>query len=100
MLKAEAMERLLYGCVTWSPSKADYDRLQKVHHQMLLRCLDWRKRKHEGHILSYANALVRTHSECVWTTVRSRRILLAGYVSRMGEEHLPRRGIFGGMFGG
>ena len=41
MLKAEVLETLLYGCVT--SSKADYDRLRKVHHQMLLRCLGWRK---------------------------------------------------------
>ena len=32
MLKAEVLETLLCGCVTWSPSKADYDRLRKVHH--------------------------------------------------------------------
>ena len=66
MLNAEEMETLLYGCVTWSPSKADYDRLRKVHHQMyhqvLLRCLGWRKRKREDHILSYVNVL-RTDSE-------------------------------------
>ena len=37
MLKAEVLEALLYGCVTWSPSKADYGRLRKAHHQMLLR---------------------------------------------------------------
>ena len=60
MLKAEEMETLLSGCATWSPSKADYDRLRKVHHQMLLRCLGWWKRKREHHILSYANALLRT----------------------------------------
>ena len=41
MLKAEVLEMLLYGCVTWSPSKAGYDRLRKVHHQMLLRRLGW-----------------------------------------------------------
>ena len=33
MLKAEVLETLLYGCVTWSPSKADYGRLRKAHHQ-------------------------------------------------------------------
>ena len=54
MLKAEVLETLLYGCVTWSPSKADYGRLRKTHHQMLLRCLGWRKRKREDHVLSYA----------------------------------------------
>ena len=43
MLKAKVIETLLHGCVTWRPSKADYDRLQNVHYQMLLRCLDRRK---------------------------------------------------------
>ena len=36
MLEAEVLETLPYGCVTWSPSKAEYDRLRKVHHQLLL----------------------------------------------------------------
>ena len=70
MLKAEVLETLLYGCVTWSPSKADYDRLRNGHHQMLLRCLGWRKRKREDRILSYANALLRTDSESAETMVR------------------------------
>ena len=52
MLKAKVLETLLYGCVTWSPSKAYYGRLQKAHHQMLLRFLDWRERKRKDHILS------------------------------------------------
>ena len=99
MRKAEVMETLLYGCVTWSPSKADY-RLRKVHHQMLLRYLGWRKRKREDHILSYAHAILRTDSESVETTVRRRRILFAGFVTRMEEERLPRRVMFGEMLGG
>ena len=36
MLKAEVMETLLCGCVTWRPTKADYDRLRKVHYKMFL----------------------------------------------------------------
>ena len=99
MRKAEVMETLLYGCVTWSPSKADY-RLRKVHHQMLLRYLGWQKRKREDHILSYAHAILRTDSESVETTVRRRRILFAGFVTRMEEERLPRRVMFGEMLGG
>ena len=91
---------LLYGCVTWSPSKADYGRLRKVHHQMLLRCLGWRKRKREGHIWSYANALLRTDSESVETTVRRRRVLFTGFVARMREERLPRKVMFGEILGG
>ena len=92
------METLLYGCVTWNPSKADYDRLRNVHHQMLLRCLGWRKRKREDHILSKANAFLRTDSESVETTLRRRRISF-GFVARMGEERLPRRAMFGEMLG-
>ena len=61
MLKAEEMETPLYGCVTRSPSKANYGRLRTVHHQthhqMLLRCLGWRERKREDRTLSYAYTL-------------------------------------------
>ena len=45
MLRAEVLETLRYGCVTWSPSKADYGRLRKAHHQMRLRCLGWKMRR-------------------------------------------------------
>ena len=97
MLKAEVMETLLYGCVTWNPSKADCDRLWKVHQQIPPRCLGWRKRKREDHILSNANALPRTDSEGDGTQTR---VLFAGFVARMGEERLPRRVMFGEMLGG
>ena len=76
------------------------DRLRKAHHQMLLRCLGWRKRKLEDHILSNANVLLRTDSESIETTVRRRKILFAGFVARMGEERLPRRVMFREMLGG
>ena len=96
MLKTEVLETLLYGCITWSPSKADYDKIRKVHCLMLSRCLRWRKQTREDHILSYANALLRTDSESFETTVRRRRILFAGFVARMGEGLLPRRVMFWG----
>ena len=91
MLKAEVIERLLYGCMTWSPNKPDYDRLRRVHHSMLLRCLRWRKRKRDDHTLSYADALAKTASESIEEIVRKRRILFAGFVARMGEECMPQR---------
>ena len=62
-LKAEVVETLFYGCMTWSPNKPDYDRLRRVHHSMLLRCLGWQKRKRDDHTLSYADALAKTASE-------------------------------------
>ena len=100
LLKAEILETLLYGCVMWSPKPAGYDRLRKVHHKPLLRCLGWRKRKREHHTLSYANALVKADSESIEAAVRRRRVLFAGFAARIGEERQPRRVMFGEMVGG
>ena len=65
LLKAEVIETLLYGCMTWSPNKSDYDRLRRVHRSMLLRCLGWRKRKRDDLTQSCADALAQTDSESV-----------------------------------
>ena len=65
LLKAEVVETLLYGCMTWSPNKPEYDRPRRVHHSMLLRCLGWRKQKRDHHTLSYADALAKTASESI-----------------------------------
>ena len=102
LLKAEVIEALLYGCMTWSANKTDYDRLRRVrvHHSMLLRCLGWRKRKRDDHTLSYADALAKTASENIEAIVRKRRILFAGFMARMGEKRLPQRVMFGELVGG
>ena len=60
LLKAKVIETLLNGCITWSANKPDYDRLRRVHHSMLVRCLGWRKRKRDDHTISYADALAKT----------------------------------------
>ena len=49
---------------------------------------------------SYADALAKTASEMIEAIVRKRRILFAGIVARMGEEHLPQRVMFGELDGG
>ena len=100
LLKSEVVETLLYGCMTWSPNKPDYDRLRRVHHSMLLRCLGWRKRKRDHHTLSYADALAQADSESIKAIVRKRRILFAGFTAHMGEERLPQRVMFGELVGG
>ena len=74
LLKAEVVETLLYGCMTWSPNKPDYDRLRRVHHSMVLRCLGWRNGKCDDHTLSYADVLAKTDSESIDAIVRKRRI--------------------------
>ena len=98
LLKAEVVETL--RCMTWSPKKPDPDRLRRVHRSMLLRCPGWRKRKHDDHTLSYADALAKTASESIEAIVRKRRILFAGFVARMEEERLPQRVMFGEFVGG
>ena len=65
LLKAEVIETLIYGCMTRNPNKSCYDRLRRVHHTMLLRCLGWRKRKRDDHNLSYADALTKAASESI-----------------------------------
>ena len=38
--KAEVLEVMLYGCVTWTLSPGDFDKLREAHRGMLLRCLN------------------------------------------------------------
>ena len=99
LLKAEVVGTIIYGCMTWSPKKPDYDRLRRVHRSMLLRCLGWRKQKCDDHTLSYDDALAKTASESIEAIVRKRRILFAGFVARMGEERLPPGVMFGKFVG-
>ena len=100
LLKAEEMETLLDGCMTWNPKNPANDRLRRVHHSMVFRCLGWRKRKRHDHTLSYADALARTASESVEAIVRKRRIFVVEFVARMGEERLPQRVMFWELVGG
>ena len=39
MLRAEALETMLCGCVTWSPRACHYDTLRRAHHSFLTRCI-------------------------------------------------------------
>ena len=95
LMKAEVVETLLFGCMTCNPNKPDYDRLKRVHHSILLRCLGWRKRKRDDHTLSYADVLAKTASQSREAIARKQRILSAGFVARMWEEGLPQRVMFG-----
>ena len=46
-------------------------------------------------VLSYKDALQRTECESIETTVRTRRLLWAGAVFRMGDHRLPKRVMSG-----
>ena len=41
MLRAEALETMLYGFVTWNPRACHYDTLRRAHHRFLTRCIGW-----------------------------------------------------------
>ena len=49
----------------------------------------------QAHILSYKDALHRTQCESIETTVRTRRLLWAGALLRMGDHRLPKRVMSG-----
>ena len=100
MLRAEVLETMLYGCVTWSPRACHYDTLRRAHHRFLTRCIGWRKHNRADHPISYLDTLLKTGSESIEATLRRRRILFARFVARMEDTRLPKCVMFGEMMGG
>ena len=100
MLRAEVLETMLCGCVTWSPRAYHYDTLRRAHPSSLTRCISWRKNNRGDHSISYLDTLIKTESEIIKGTLRKRRILLAGFVARMEGTRLPKSVMFGEMVGG
>ncbi|CAM9684139.1 unnamed protein product, partial [Sphacelaria rigidula] len=95
MIKAEAVEALLYRCVTWTPLSGHYSILRTAHRALLRRCLGWHKRNRADHVLSYRETLARRGCESTETTVRKRRLHFAGFVTRMSPERIPKHVMFG-----
>ena len=100
MLRAEVLETMLYGCVTWSPCTCHYDTLRRAHHRFLTRCIGWRRHNRAERPISYLDTLVKTRSESIEATLRRWRILFAGFVTRMEDTRLPKCVMFGEMVGG
>ena len=73
MVKAEAIEALLYGCSTWTLRQEHYAKLRTVHHRVLL-CIIGAKRKRPEHWMTlYNRALEITRCESIETTLRTRK---------------------------
>ena len=100
MLRAEVLETMLYGCVTWSPRACHHDTLRRAHHRFLTRCIRWRKHNRADHPISYLDTLAKMGSESIEATLRRRRILFAGFMVRMEDTRLPKCVMFGEMVGG
>ena len=90
MVRSEVIEALLYGCATWTPLKGHYTKLRTTHHRMLLPILGASCKSPNKNILSCKDALQRTECESIETTVRTRRLLQAGALLRMGDDMLPK----------
>ena len=100
MLRAEVLETIPYGCVTWSPRACHYDTLRRAHHRFLTRCIGWRKHNRANHPIPYLDTFIKTGNESIEATLRRRRILFAGFVARMEDTRLSKCVMFGEMVGG
>ena len=94
LLKAEAMEALLYGCMTWAPRNAHYRQLRTTHHKLLLRVIGYHGVHGTYRKMSYAKALKKTGSQSVEAIIRQRRLLFAGTLARQSDKLLPKRLLF------
>ena len=94
LLKAEAMEALLYGWMTWALRSAHYRQLRTTHHKLLLRVIGYHRIHGTYRNMSYAKALKKTGSQSVEATFRQRRLLFAGALARQGDKRLPKRLLF------
>ena len=99
MMKAEAIEALLYGCSTWTLRQEHYAKLRSVHHRVLLRIIGAQRKRPDHRMTSYNHALEITRCESIETTLRTGRLLWAGTLLRMSGGWLPKRIMFGNLEG-
>ena len=94
LLKAEAMEALLYECMTWAPRNAHYRQLRTTHHKLLLQVIGYHRVHGTFRNMTYAKALKKAGSQSVEATIRQRRLLFAGVLARQGDKRLPKWLLF------
>ena len=76
-----------------------YAKLRTVHHRVLLRTIGAQRKRPDHPMTSYNRALEITRCESIETTLRTRRLLWAGTLIRMGGGRLPKRIMFGNLEG-
>ena len=97
IVKAGAIEALLYGCSTWTLRQEHYAKLRIVHHRVLLRIIGAQRKRPDHRMTSYNRAL--DGCESIETMLRTRRLLWAGTLLRMSGGRLPKRIVFGNLEG-
>ena len=98
MVKAEAIETLLYGCSTWAFRHEYYAKFRTVHHWVLLRTIGAQCKRQVHWMVSHNRALKIARCESIETTLRT-RVFLAGALIRMSGARLPKRFVFGNIEG-
>ena len=99
MLKAEVLQTMLFGCVTWSPRLCHLDALRRVHHNILTRYIGWWKHNRADHLISYLDTLVKTGSKSIEATLCKRQILSEEFVAHMEGTRLLKCVMFGDSWG-
>ena len=99
MLRAEVLETMLYGCVTWSPCACHCDMLRRAYYSVLTRCIGWQNNNRTNHPVSYLDTLIKTGSESIEVIMPRRRILFLKFVARMKDTRLPNCVMFGELVG-
>ena len=95
MVKAEAIEALLYGCSTWTLRQEHYAKLHTVHHRVSLRIIGAQRKRPDHRMTSYNRALEITRCESIETMLRTRILLWAETLLRMSDGRMPKRILFG-----
>ena len=78
MQKADVMEALLDGCVTWALGQEHFAELRMAHHKLLMRTIGSQHRQRTDHLMSYTQPFKKTQRESVETTIRKRCLLFCG----------------------
>ena len=99
MIKAEAIESLLYRCSTWTLHQEHNAKLRTVHHRVLLRIIGAQRKRPDHRMTSYNRALEIIGCESIETPLRTRRLMWAGTLLRMSGGRLPKRIVFGNLEG-
>ena len=94
MLRAEVLEKMMYGCVAWSPRAYHYDTLRRAHHRFLTHPISWQKNNRTDHPISYLDTLIKTGSESIEATTLKGRVLFVEFVARMEDTGLPKCVVF------
>ena len=91
MVKAEAIEALLYFCSTLTLRQEHYSQLRTVHFRILLRIIGAQRKRPDHWMTLYNCALEMSGCESIETTLRTRSLLWARALIRMNGGRLPKR---------